>query len=69
MANWAIIEELYTFKKVTYYTIRLEEAAYSETEKFILRFEADAQYQYDLENILALLVILGDEKGAKSRFF
>ena len=69
MANWAIIEELYTFKKVTYYTIRLEEAAYSETEKFILRFEADAQYQYDLENILALLVVLGDEKGAKSRFF
>ena len=69
MANWAIIEELYTFEKVTYYTIRLEEAAYSETEKFILRFETDAQYQYDLENILALLVILGNEKGAKSRFF
>ena len=69
MANWAIIEELYTFKKVTYYTIRLEGDTYSETEKFILRFEADAQYQQDLENILALLVILGNEKGAKSRFF
>ena len=69
MANWAIIEELYTFKKVTYYTIRLEEDTHSETEKFILRFEADAQYQQDLENILALLVILGNEKGAKSRFF
>ena len=69
MANWAIIEEIYTFKKVTYYTIRLEDELYSETEKFILRFESDEQYQQDLENILALLVILGNEKGTKSRFF
>lgn len=69
MANWAIIEEIYTFKKVTYYTIRLDNNAYSEMEKFILRFERDSQYQHDLENILALLVILGNEKGAKTRFF
>ena len=69
MTKWATIEEIYTFKKVTYYSIRLEEDSYSETEKFILRFENDIQLHNELENILALLVILGNEKGAKNRFF
>jgi hypothetical protein len=69
VANWAIIEEIYTFRKVTYYTIRIEDETYSETEKFITRFELHPQYQNDFENILALLVVLGNEKGAKSRFF
>lgn len=69
MANWANIEEIYTFKKVTYYTIRLEDELLSETEKFISRFEFHPQYQNDFESILGLLVILGNEKGAKSRFF
>ena len=69
MGQWASIEEIYTFRKVTYYTIRLEEAPYYEMEKFILRFETAPIFQDDFENILALLVILGNEKGAKSRFF
>ncbi len=69
MSNWANIEEIYTFRKVTYYTIKLEHESYSETEKFISRFEFHPQYQNDFENILALLVILGNVKGAKIRFF
>jgi hypothetical protein len=47
----------------------LEDEPHSEMEKFILRFELDAEFQNDFENILALLVILGNEKGAKSRYF
>jgi hypothetical protein len=69
MANWATIEELYTFEKVRYYTIRLENEQFSETEKFVLRFENDAVYQNDFENLMGLLVILGNEKGASLRFF
>jgi hypothetical protein len=69
VAQWASIEEIYTFKKVKYYTIRLEDEPYSEMEKFILRFEMEADFQNDFENILALLVILGNEKGAKCRYF
>jgi hypothetical protein len=69
VAQWASIEEIYTFRKVTYYTVRLEGEPHSEMEKFILRFETDSVFQNDFENILALLVILGNEKGTKSRFF
>jgi hypothetical protein len=69
VAQWASIEEIYTFRKVTYYTVRLEDEPHSEMEKFILRFETDNVFQNDFENILALLVILGNEKGVKSRFF
>ena len=69
MAQWASIEEIYTFRKVKYYTVRLEDEPHSEMEKFILRFEMDVEFQNDFENILALLVVLGNEKGAKSRYF
>lgn len=69
MAQWASIEEIYTFRKVKYYTVRLEDDPHSEMEKFILRFEMDAEFQNDFENIVTLLGTLGNVKGAKSRYF
>lgn len=62
--TFATIEEIYTFKKVTFYSVRLENQSYTEVEQFILRFREDKRYKNELENILALLKIMGNEKGA-----
>jgi hypothetical protein len=69
VAQWASIEEIYTYRKVKYYTARLEGEPHSEMEKFILRFEIDVDFQNDFENIVTLLGTLGNVKGAKSRYF
>ena len=44
MPTYAAIEEIYTFKKVTFYSVRIEDEPYSEIEKFILRFQKDKDY-------------------------
>jgi hypothetical protein len=62
--TYATIEETYIFRRVTFYSVRIENEAYSEIEKFIIRFQQDKKYQQELENILALLKIMGTEKGA-----
>ena len=67
--TYANIEEIFAFKRVTYYSIRFENDAYTEVEKFILRFQQDRKYQEELNNILALLKIMGNEKGAIPIFF
>ena len=64
MPTYAAIEEIYTFKKVTFYSVRIEDEPYSEIEKFILRFQKDKDFDDELQNILALLKIMGNEKGA-----
>jgi hypothetical protein len=67
--TYATIEETYVFKKVTFYSVRIEDDAYSEIEKFIIRFQQDKKYQEELDNILALLKIIGNDKGAMPIFF
>jgi hypothetical protein len=67
--TYATIEETYTFKKLTFYSVRIEDESYSEVEKFILRFQQDDKHKDELENILALLKIMGNEKGALPIFF
>jgi hypothetical protein len=67
--TYATIEETYTFKKVTFYSVRLENQPYSEIEQFILRFKQDKKYKDELDNILALFKIMGNEKGAMPFLF
>ncbi len=69
MAIYATIEETYRFRRVTFYSVKIENEAYSEVEKFILRFREDAVHGEELQNILALLKIMGNEKGALSVLF
>lgn len=67
--TYATIEETYTFKKVTFYSVKLENQPYSEIEQFILRFQQDKKHKDELENILALFKIMGNEKGAMPFLF
>lgn len=67
--TYATIEETYTFKRVKFYSVRIEDETYSEIEKFIIRFQQDKKYQEELDNILALLKIMGNDKGAMPIFF
>ncbi len=55
-------------KKVTYYTIRLNSDKKTEIEKFVDRFQ-NSDYKFDLDVILTLLKIIGNERGAQDRFF
>ena len=64
MPIYSTIEKTYSFKRVTFYSIRLENETYTEIEKFIIRFLDDEKYVDELQNLLALLKIMGNEKGA-----
>ena len=61
--TYATIEETYTFKKVTFYSVKLENQPYSEIEQFILRFQQDKKHKDELENILALFKSWATKKG------
>lgn len=47
MKTFAQIEGLYVFKKVTYYSVRIEDAKLNELEKFIKRYEKDKEVEED----------------------
>lgn len=58
-----------SFTLVTYYTVRWDEAAESETEKFFRRFMADSVHREHFNEIVELLKDLGERKGAKTKYF
>ncbi len=58
-----------TFRLVTYYTVRWDEAEVSETDKFFRRFMADTTHREHFNEIVALLKDFGERKGARQRYF
>jgi hypothetical protein len=67
--NLFVLEEFYTFKKVTYYTVRWDEADLSETDKFLQKYRGAPDIGKDLSEIVALLEEIGDNRGAKDMYF
>lgn len=54
----------------TFYTVRWEEAALSETDKFFLKYEKDSTFQRPLQELAKFLSNkIGDEMGALKVFF
>jgi hypothetical protein len=58
-----------TLPLVTYYTVRWDNAMESETEKFFRRFMADDVHKRSFTEIVALLELFGEQRGAKQRYF
>lgn len=70
MNKYVLIEEFATdFPLVNFYTIRLEEAGMSETEKFIERFLEHPKFKKDFDTIMAWLEKIGNDLGARRVFF
>lgn len=73
MENWIHIEEFFTFRKVTFYTVRfekdLEKEEMSETDKFFNKFENDTHLTRELDKMIAFLKNLGENFGADKDFF
>ncbi len=57
-------------KVCTFYTVRWEDAALSETDKFFQKFIYDEQLKHPLRELASFLeVVIGDEYGARPDFF
>jgi len=65
--NFEIFDD--DFRYVTFYTVRKEGEEVSETEKFIERFRSDVVHKDDFQQIVTLIEIMGDERGATGDFF
>lgn len=68
MQTYAHIEELYTFRKVNFYSVHLEENELSETEKFIQKFQG-SDYHEDFMDIIAWIKEIGEHRGAIPELF
>jgi len=54
----------------TFYTVRREDAALSETDKFFVKYENDSTFQRPLQELAKFISIkIGDEMGALEDFF
>lgn len=69
MKTFAQIEEVYTFEKVTYYSVRSEDAELNELERFIERYEDDLEVAEEFEDLFAWIKYIGEEEGANSVLF
>lgn len=69
MNNFATILEAQAFKKVTYYTIKIEGENHSEFEKFIINHQEKKEIRDEFQDIIALIKRLGDKEGALSHYF
>ena len=70
MNKYVLIEEFATdFPLVNFYTVRLEDAELSETEKFIGRFLEHREFKRDFDTIMAWLEKMGNDLGARRVFF
>jgi hypothetical protein len=67
--NFVSIKPFKTFEKVNYYTLQIEGATESETDKFFNRFEHETELEEDLNNLVAWLEEIGERRGAKSHLF
>ncbi|MFC5270986.1 hypothetical protein [Adhaeribacter terreus] len=62
------IEEFWDSEKVKFYSLRIEDADYFETDNFIERF-SDSEHKRDLEVIIEALQTIGGKRGAEERYF
>jgi hypothetical protein len=68
--NFAIIEEFERFKTVTYYTLRREDAVFSETDDFLDRMKRESAYIEQFHQLIQWLEYIGESmKGANPEFF
>ena len=67
--NTFVIEEFERFKKVTFYTVRWDEAELSETDKFIAKYKSSTSNRSDLDEILTLILEIGEYRGASDVYF
>lgn len=55
---------------VTFYTIRVDGNEFSETDKFLRKYQNDPKYRDALEQLLSLLLdVMGEQQGAHPAFF
>lgn len=55
---------------VTFYTVRMEGATYSEMEKFIRKFENDTDNETYFDQVMSILLdYIGEHRGAVSEIF
>lgn len=56
--------------KCTFYTVLCEDAEFSETDKFIKKFQSHVELKESLQDLFKFItIIIGDEKGARSDYF
>jgi hypothetical protein len=57
-------------RKVTFYTVRKDEAAFSETEDFFRRMSNEKKYKEDLNKLIQLIKsVIGNKFGAHKKYF
>ncbi len=69
MPQFATIEEFYTYKKVIYYSIRVEEDELMETEKFYQRFMENQEYKEEFIDLITWIEHIGENEGAIPELF
>lgn len=69
MNYFVTIKPFKEFEKVAYYTFQVEGFAETEAEKFFNRFESEADFSEDLDNLSQWLRRIGERTGAKPQFF
>jgi hypothetical protein len=61
--------EEFSFSKVKYYSVQFEERDINEFYDFLNRIEDIPEIEEDLMNLLFWIVTIGEEYGAKERYF
>lgn len=70
MHSFATIEGFARFKTVAFYTLKGDEATFSETDNFLIRMEKELEYKEQFERLLSWLEIIGnDSRGADADLF
>jgi hypothetical protein len=67
--KFVTIQLFKAFKKVNYYTLWVEGRSRSETDDFFFRFEGNEQVAIDLDMLVSWIVEIGENRGAKARYF
>lgn len=69
MPQFVTIEEFYTYEKVGFYSIRIEDNELMETEKFYQRFMNDEKYKEEFSDLIAWIEHIGEIEGAAPELF
>ena len=69
MNTFVKIEPFKTFSRVRYYTFWVEGRDKSEADTFFSKFENEAELANDLTLLVAWLSEIGNNRGAKARYF
>ncbi len=67
--KFVTIQLFKAFDKVNYYTLWVEGKSRSETDDFFSRFEGNIQVANDLDLLVSWIVEIGQNRGAKARYF